>query len=334
MLAKEIGLAAVGVAPAIDDVRKTYPWAESAIVAAICYLPPARNTHPQAPAASVARFAQSADYHSVLREKLTILAGAVLQCYPGARLEVCVDTVPLPERKLAVLAGVATRGRNGNVFVDGCGSYAALGEIIIDSKIPPGHPAAAGFEACGDCTRCIESCPTAAITTAGEVNASLCVSQLTQMCGTIPCSLRPAFNDRIYGCDTCQEVCPRNTGIEPRAVEFAAEVFPGPHPDLLPLLRLSSPEFAHTVRPSSIGWIRRTRIRRNAAIVAGNLKSVEALPSLIKMLTDENPLLRAHAAWAISRIPSPQTDATLQRALETEQDPSVIKEITDALTNK
>ena len=252
------------------------------------------------PRGLVARFARGADYHSVLREKLSRLSHAIRSDHPDSRIEVCVDTTPISERKLAVLAGIAWRGWNSNVFVEGCGSWVALGEMVTGLELPASEPLVTDH--CRDCGRCIRHCPTGAITEPHIVDRTRCLSHLTQSPGVIPRDLRPRLASRIYGCDTCQEVCPRNVGIRPRTPEFAEARFPGAYPELIPLIELSAEDYRRNVRESSIGWIRRTRIRRNAAVAAGNLRCADAVPALKAMLNDPNPILREHAAWAIDRI--------------------------------
>ena len=279
-----------------------FPWARSVIATAISYLPPRTDILDSLPRGRVARFARSVNYHQVIRSKLDILANAIRREAPGSKIEICVDTAPLPERKLAVLAGIATRSVNGNVFVDGCGSYAALGEIVTDLVLPSIETGAAGFDTCAGCDKCRRACPTNAIIGPSVVDASRCVSRLTQMSGVVPRELTRTIGDRVYGCDVCQEVCPLNEGIEPISPEFATEVFPGASPELIPLLLLSPTEFDARVKYSSIGWIRRTRIRRNAAIAAGNLRCREAVAPLIAMLGDADPVLRVHAAWSLEEI--------------------------------
>ena len=267
-LGRELGLDAVGIAPATEEVRRVYPWARSVVCAAISYLPPERPVSNNAPRGWVARFARSVDYHVVLRAKLDKLANVLASA--GARTEICVDTNPLPERKLAVLAGIAWRGWNGCVFVEGCGSWVALGEVVTDLDLP----AASVVEAdrCGDCRDCIEACPTGAITAPYIVDRSRCLSHITQAGGVISDGMKAKLGDRIYGCDTCQEVCPQNGEVVPTTPEFAEDVFPGANPELMPLIELSKAEFDDRVRHSSIGWIGRNRIRRNAAIALGNVK--------------------------------------------------------------
>jgi len=114
--------------------------------------------------------------------------------------------------------------------------------------------------------------------------------------------MRSKLGARIYGCDVCQEVCPQNSGAKPTTPEFAEERFPGAHPELIPLIELSSEDFRARVQNSSIGWIRRTRIRRNAAIAAGNLKCEAAVPALRAMLEEDDLVLREHARWALETI--------------------------------
>jgi epoxyqueuosine reductase len=323
--ARDLGLAAIGIAPATDEVARAFGWARSVVCVALSYLPPhfdtvagadllsasgvdndahqdlsARGVEDGLPRGLVARFARSSDYHVVMREKLAGLAEVVRQEHPEARLEICVDTCPLPERKLAVLAGIAWPGKNGNMFVEGCGSWVVLGEII--TNLPMQSGVEPPQSKCGDCARCIDACPTGAITAAGEVDCARCISALTQASGAVDPELRRAMGNRIYGCDICQQVCPQNEGVVPVTPEFANDLFPGACPGLIPLIRLDAADFKETVAPSSIGWIRRTRIRRNAAIAAGNLKCEAAIPALTEMLSDDNPVLRNAAEWAIKEI--------------------------------
>jgi epoxyqueuosine reductase len=268
--AVELGLNGAGIAPAIEEVRAVFPWARCVVCAAISYLPPEDGPEDDKPRGLVAQFARGADYHKVLRDKLSRLSEAIRSEHPEARLEICVDTTPLPERKLAVLAGIAWQGWNSNVFAEGCGSWVSLGEIVTDLELPASTPL--DIDRCPDCGLCMRHCPTGAITAPYVVDRGKCLSQLTQSRGAIPRELRPKLGNRIYGCDTCQEVCPQNAGIEPTTPEFAERLFPGTYPELIPLIELTPAGFAERVRTSSIGWIGRRRIRRNAALAAENLR--------------------------------------------------------------
>lgn len=327
-LANDYGLVAMGVAPAIDEVRQVYDWAESVVVGAVSYLGPETDCVDNAHSGLVARVARGADYHNVLRDKLTRLAEVLKS--EGARAEVCVDTCPLPERKLAVLAGIAWRGKSGNVFVEGCGSFVALGEIITDLKLPACEPL--DVDRCAACDRCMRACPTGAIIAPHTINQERCLSRVNQISGVVPVEFRRLMANRIYGCDVCQEVCLQNAGIRPVSPEFAEAMPPGAHPDPLSLITLSSREFKQELKRSSIGWIGRTRIRRNAAIAAGNLKYQAAVPALREMLKDENPILRVTSAWALGEIGSSDAVSALKAAQANEKDLSVIEEIRTALS--
>lgn len=295
-----IGLAAVGAAPTIHQVTAHFDWARSVVVAGLSYLPPERPVEDDAARGMVARFARGADYHTVLTAKLEVLADAVRSSRPDSKAVVCVDTCPLPERKLAVLGGIGWRGRNCSVFIDGHGSYVVLGEIVTDLELPVSGPAQT--DRCGDCDRCVRACPTGAIAAPGVLDRSRCLSWITQAPGTIPPEHREKLGSRIYGCDACQEVCPHNAGLQPTTPEFAEPQFPGARPEIVPLINISAREFRRTVRPSSIGWIGRTRVRRNAAIAAGNLRCREAADELEIMISDDDPILRDCAGWALRRM--------------------------------
>ncbi len=279
------------------------------MAAAVSYLPPEPDADSNVPGGDrglVARVARGADYHPVMRGKLSEVAARLLGRYPNARLKICVDTTPLPERRLSVLAGVGWLGRNCCIYTGEGGSWVALGEIVTDLDLPAPEPLAS-VDRCGDCRRCIDACPTGAIWDCGEgcravFDGSRCLSRLTQASGIIPTRMRRALGNRIYGCDICQEVCPQNAGVRPSTPEFAKAMFPGAHPELIPLITISPDEFGSTVQPSSIGWIRRRRIRRNAVIAAGNLKCMAAVSLLEKTLQDQDANLSAYARWASREI--------------------------------
>lgn len=329
--AADLGIQAVGVAPTIDEVRDLHPWAESVVCAAVSYLPPDPEAPTEGVHGLVARVARGADYHEVVRAKLNQLADSLAATVGPHKHEVHVDTCPLPERKLAALSGIAWLGTNCCAYVDGCGSYVALGEIVTAAPLAPSRTRQ--DSRCDDCRLCIDACPTGALTEPGKLERSKCLSHITQTGNMVPCELRSSLGVRIYGCDVCQEVCPHNAGLNTVSPEFAEVRFPGARPDLMPLLNISKSDFINRVKPSSIGWIGRARLRRNAAIAAGNAGSAEAVSELCRMLADQNPVLRSGAAWALGRIRTNDAIAALRNALETEREPRSIEEIRQALAN-
>lgn len=326
---KHIGIQAVGAAPAAEEVRPLFPWAVSVVSAAVSYFPPEPVSPPTPTCGLVARVARGADYHEVVRAKLDALADRLEQGYGVSQYEIHVDTSPLPERKIALLCGVGWLGNNGCVFVEGYGSYVALGEIIVDKALDVSGPGSQSL--CGACRRCIDACPTGALSGRGVVDKSRCLSHLTQAGGIAPREIRTALGSRIYGCDVCQEVCPHNSGLAPVNPEFIQQRFPGAHPDLLPLLNLSKADFESRIRPSAIGWIGRSRLRRNAALAVGNLGLSEAVPQLREMLVDPSSVVRSGAAWALGRIGTAEALDSLKFAVRSETNIGVIEEISFAL---
>ncbi|MEN6357582.1 MAG: tRNA epoxyqueuosine(34) reductase QueG [Armatimonadota bacterium] len=295
-----LGLAALGVASAIDEVHTSFAWAKSVVTTAICYMPPERTVSDDGPRGLVARIARGADYHDVLRTKLAYLVDQIKTEHPAAQTQICVDTSPLPERKLALLSGIASRAKNANVFVEGCGSYAALGEIVTDITLPTTEPCETDL--CDSCNECMRACPMKAIIAPGVIDRGRCLSAVTQSGGIIPVEIRKAMGNSIYGCDRCQEVCPHNAGVKASAPEFAEDMFPRANPELIPLISMSSRDFRERVKRSSIGWIGRTRIRRNAIIAAGNLGCEESISALEKVLDGESAILREYAKWSLQKI--------------------------------
>lgn len=197
------------------DPRELLPNARSIIVVGINY---SNDPHPGTPEsvdserAIFARYARGDDYHDVmtprLRELLRFLQERSEEPVAG---RVYVDTGPLLEREVARRAGLGWFGKNTLLINTRRGSYFLLGEIIVDLLLPRDEPAVGG---CGTCRRCIDACPTGAITEPFRVDARRCLSYLTiELKGEIPEEFRPAIGEagnRVFGCDICQEVCPFN----------------------------------------------------------------------------------------------------------------------------
>ncbi len=228
----------------------------------------------------VARYARSADYHTVMHGRLdAVVAGLKLEC-PRAHALVCVDTKPLLERAAAALAGLGFIGKHGCVIVPGLGSYVLLGAVLTDA-LWVGPDAApdlrkARWDACGECKRCLEACPTDAFDAPGQLDARRCISYLTiEHRGPIDDLLADRMGDWVAGCDVCQEVCPYNAspGRERRVPEAAwsPQVSGGPRPaDPVTLAQLGSSPHRAFVRDTALRRIPRRALRRNALIALGN----------------------------------------------------------------
>ncbi|NLN17787.1 MAG: tRNA epoxyqueuosine(34) reductase QueG [Firmicutes bacterium] len=274
---------------------------------------------------SVARFARVADYHAVVSKKLTLLVGFLQEKVERPfDYRICVDSGPLLERAAARRAGLGWFGKNNMLYVPDLGSWIVLGEIIADLALPADEPGS--HPDCGKCQRCQENCPTGALLRPYQVDATRCLSAVTQMPGYIPLSFRKAVGHRLWGCDTCQEVCPWNlkavAGRFKWPVAVAAEV------DLIHLLTLSKSEFRRLFGGSTLAWRGKTTLRRNAALALGNLGDPCALEALTEGLHGHgSPVVREMCAWAIGEIGGPHARQILDRARKTEGTPMVLETI-------
>lgn len=311
--------------------RQSSPQARSIISVALSYLSdePEPSGQLDQPRGWIARFARGLDYHQVIQERLFALAGRI-QSRVGRHVEIrsFADTGPLVDRSAAIRAGLGSRGKNTCVYVGEYKSWVILGELLTDLELQPDDPAP--LDVCGECTKCMDACPTGAICEPYTVDVRICLSQVTQMKGFVPHWLRDKLGTRIYGCDTCQEACPLNEDAKPGNVEgLRPSQGLGANPELLPFLNLTPDEFREIIHPTTAGWIRRTRFRRNIAIALGNIGDPRAVPALDEALADPEPVIRGHAAWALGKIGCRRQ--ILEAALCRETDPLVEAEIRAAL---
>jgi len=316
----------------LSDPRKLQKSARSVVSLGVSYYP---GDHPENTEGGgrVARYAWGRDYHEVIRERLFRLRGE-LEVELGVRIKArgFTDAVPLLERSAAQHAGLGFFGRNSCLINGEVGSYFFIADLIVDLDLEPDPP---GSGTCGQCTRCMDKCPTGAIKAPGVVDARLCISYLTiENRGEIPRNLRPLVGDWAFGCDVCQEVCPYNKtkAARSRWPEFSEEAGAGPYLGIEEVLRIRTDEeferrFAGTplTRPGRAGLL------RNCCVAAGNLGLQRAIPALIRCLReDESPLVRGHAAWALGEIGG--AEAALREAAEGEWDPACLEEIELALS--
>jgi len=255
----------------------------------------------RAPSGVVAAYARFTDYHDVIAERLKLLTNFVQELGgPDTRSLWYVDTGPLLERDLAQRAGLGFVGKHTNLISRSLGNWIFLAEIITTLELEPDAPE---HNRCGKCARCIDVCPTRAITAPFNVDARRCISYLTiELKGSIPVELRPLIGNRIYGCDDCLAACPWN--------KFAREgSMMRPHarpdlgtPDLLELLALDDAAFKAKFVGTPILRTKRRGLLRNVCVALGNVGDERALPALRRALNDPEPLIREHAIWAIEQI--------------------------------
>ena len=254
----------------------------------------------------IARYAQFADYHDVLGEKLKTLSQFV-DGLGGAdsRSLWYVDTGPILERDFAQRAGLGFVGKHTNLISRKLGNWIFLSEILTTLELEPDTPEK---NHCGSCTRCLTACPTNAITAPFQLDARKCISYLTiELKGSIPLEFRKAIGSRIYGCDDCLAVCPWNKFaregnlMKPHAREDLQS------PDLVELLSLDDAQFKLRFKNSPILRTKRRGFLRNVCVALGNVGDETALPALTNAANDHEPLIAEHARWALGEIESRRT---------------------------
>ena len=233
--------------------------AQTVISLALNYYP----TRFQPPEAlRVAYYAYGRDYHEVLREKLTALARFIEET-THCTTRPCVDSAPIRERYWAQQAGIGFIGRNNCLIIPGKGSYFFLGEIVTTAQLPPDEPCTA---TCCDCGKCIEACPSGALSNDSAVDASRCLSCLLieNHNEQLPQWVSDVVGNRVVGCDECQLCCPHNAHAAATAIEDFA-----PTDAVMTLTRdrirqMTSGEFKRTFAHSAISRLRHKTLRRNA----------------------------------------------------------------------
>ncbi len=254
------------------DPAVYFPGARSAICVAVNYFVPLDEVPEDQKAhhGRVARYALGDDYHDVLKDRLHALADWIRQRVPGAQTRAAVDTAPVMEKDLAARGGIGWIGKNTCLISPAIGSWLLLGEIITTLELPS-DPVESDH--CGSCTRCIEACPTQAITAPYQVDARRCISYLTIEHRTpIPENLAPLVGDWLYGCDVCQDVCPHNSKA-PAATDGRLQPrFPTGTLDVRSIATWSDDDYRRELKGSAIKRVKLPVLKRNAALAQANLQ--------------------------------------------------------------
>ncbi|MBG9821701.1 tRNA epoxyqueuosine(34) reductase QueG [Bacillus safensis] len=265
------------------------------------------------------------DYHVVLKKKLDMLEEFLRSKHVDIRTKSMVDTGELSDRAVAERAGIGFSAKNCMIITPEFGSYVYLAEMITNVPFEPDEKIE---DQCGTCNKCVDSCPTGALVNPGQLNSQRCISFLTQTKGFLPDEFRSKIGNRLYGCDTCQTVCPINKGKD---FHLHPEMEPDPEiakPLLKPLLTISNREFKEKYGHVSGSWRGKKPIQRNAILALAHFKDTSALPVLIELMhKDPRPVIRGTAAWAIGKIGDDQQLPELEKALERESDEEAKEEI-------
>jgi epoxyqueuosine reductase len=264
------------------------PGARTVVSAALCYYAP----EPDLPAGHgrLPRYTRR-DAYAELRGKLEQLGERL-----GGTYRVLVDANHHVDREAAARSGVGFYGKNTMLITRRHGSWVVLGTLISDVELEPTPPL--GVD-CGECTLCIDACPTDALDVAGTLDATRCLSYWSQAPAPIPVEYREPMGAHVYGCDICQDVCPWNRGIEKRR----ADADPGEaHVSLVEWLTLDPDElrrrYDRLYVPRNDGrWL-----RRNALVAAGNVGGEAEARAVAAFVDDDDEVLREHARWALDRL--------------------------------
>ncbi len=319
-LARELGFDAFGVAPVEVDVRRDYflqwldtqkhgemawlsrdperrtdarrvlPDARSIVVVGLNYYQPEPERRGR-----IAKYALGADYHRFMLKRLKHLCTRMREW--GGSQKPYVDTGPVMEKPVAAAAGIGWQAKNTLTINKEHGQWLFLAVILTTLDLPADSPMQ---DRCGSCTRCIDVCPTQAITAPYQLDASRCISYLTiEHPGAIPMEFRRPMGDHLFGCDDCLDICPWNKwAVETRESKLAAR----PYPDLQEMLAWDEATFAETFVGTPMKRSGLQRWKRNCCIVLGNTGTPDDRAALRRLSEGEDALLAEHADWAIDEI--------------------------------
>ncbi|WP_245523177.1 tRNA epoxyqueuosine(34) reductase QueG [Thermosediminibacter oceani] len=280
------------------DPNELLPGARTIICFAMGYLiehSDDTKSNAEKPLGIISKYASIKDYHRVMGEKLRLVADYIFSNW-GGNFRILVDTGGLMDRAAARRAGLGWIGQNTCLFTEEYGSWVFLGEIITDLEVEPDEPSA---NRCDNCGRCVRACPTGALEAPYRINPFRCLSYVTQMRGSIPEEFRPLLGVRLFGCDTCQEACPKNKNVGiPSHEEFIPDF--SLERRLIRLINIDSREFEKIFKPTPIGWRGKNVLRRNAILALSNAGPGHK-EHFEKLLEDPSPVIREHALWALKR---------------------------------
>ncbi|PXA04983.1 tRNA epoxyqueuosine(34) reductase QueG [Coraliomargarita sinensis] len=246
----------------------------------------------------IAKYALGDDYHNLIFKRLKKLCRYMRDEF-GSVQRPYVDTGPLLEKPIAEAAGIGWQGKSTILVEPGRGTWSFLGNIVSSLDLPASDP---GKDRCGSCTRCIDICPTRAITAPYQLDARKCISYLTiEHDGPIPLEYREAIADRLFGCDECLDVCPWNKWAVPTN---EAKFSPRQLPKLREMLFWDDETFRENFRGSPMRRLKLHRFRRNICVVLGNVGEADDVTALQSVAAGSDEMVKEHAEWAIGRIQS------------------------------
>jgi len=252
---------------------------------------------PGKPYGLIARYTRR-NYYKELRKRLKKLANFLKKEYGGKSF--AYSCGPIAEKPIAQRSGVGYYGKHSIIINPDYGSWIVLGEIITDLNIEPDEPLNLD---CGECHRCIDACPTNAIIEPYIIDRKKCIQDLTNWLGVIPDDIARVWENRLYGCTTCQEVCPLNKKTKPESPKTEIGNV-GAYIPLIEILQMDEETYRKNYPDNQITarWINFDAIKRNALICLGNIKDKRTIPVLKAFTKDPNPMLRNTALWALKQF--------------------------------
>ena len=242
------------------DPRLLVENTESVVVVALNYYPEKLQEDPEAPV--LAKYAYGMDYHLVVREKLNALLQYINDEIQETSGRGFTDSAPILEHAWARRAGLGWIGKNSLLINREFGSYLFLGELLID--LPLAYETEAYPDLCGDCDRCQRACPTGAIVAPQVVDGSQCISYFTiERKDELPEALNGKFQNRVFGCDICQDICPWNRMAKPHSIQELH-----PNPDILKLSKddwfaIDEEQFRKLFKDSAVKRTKFKGLKRN-----------------------------------------------------------------------
>ncbi|MDQ3983025.1 MAG: tRNA epoxyqueuosine(34) reductase QueG [Actinomycetota bacterium] len=267
------------------------PDARTVISAALCYYAP--GPEPSPGEGRMPRYTWS-DAYAELREKLDELGRRL-----GAEYRVLVDANQHVDREAAARSGVGFYGKNTLLITRKHGSWVVLGTLVTTAELEPTPPLELD---CGSCRLCIDACPTAALDEPGVLDANRCLSYWTQSKHPIPDAYRDPLGDRVYGCDICQDVCPWNRGIEKRRADDPQPAAAEATVSLVDWLEAEDADLRVRYERLFVPRNDPRYLRRNALVALGNNGEPQHRPMLERYAGSDDPMLREHAGWALTRL--------------------------------
>lgn len=244
------------------DPRKLVPGARSVVSLLLNYYPQEQQKEGSY---KISKYAYGQDYHHVIKAKLKEMLATIEREIGSVQGRAFVDSAPVLDKAWAVRSGLGWMGKHSNLLTRSVGSYYFIAELILDLELEYDHPVT---DHCGSCTACIDACPTQAIVAPYVVDGSKCISYFTiELKNEIPNSVQGQFDDWIFGCDVCQDVCPWNRFAKPHN-----EPLLQPRPELLEMDRkdweeITEEVFQRVFRKSAVKRTKWGGLQRNIAFV-------------------------------------------------------------------